>query len=268
MKKKGAAPMPFSAAALSVATAALAERVPSAQPQTLWQGAAAALMLGILAGWFGSIRSTQNSFWGKVLFKVMLIVLLAVDLVQTVATAQEVCRQEFSSMALIGLLPLLLLAGWKLPFSGWEAPARVLWWLMALGGAVFLLGVAGQMHWERLLEIPDTANAWTSPVYAEYFLFPMLCQEKGRGRTFYLPVGVFGLRAAGALCFALVFGAGSYPARELLRAWSVGAFSRMDAFLLLVWFGCALFRICFLTALFRRVLQPETILSQSKGAME
>lgn len=268
MKKKNAEPMPFSAAALSVAVAALAEPLPSAQPQVLWQRAAAALVLGILAGWLGSIRNTRVSFYGKVLLKAVLAVLLAVELVQTAAAAQEACRQEFSSMALIGLLPLLLLAGWKLPFSGWEAPARVLWWLMALGGAVFLLGIAGQMHWERLMELPDTAAAWASPVYAEYFLFPMLCQEKEQGRTFCLPIGVFGLRAAGALCFALVFGEGSYPARELLCAWSVGAFSRMDAFLMLVWFGCALFRICFLTALFRRVLQPETASPQNKGAME
>lgn len=265
--KKNAEPMSFSAAALSVAAAALAEPLPLAQPQALWQGAAAALVLGVLAEWLGNTRSTQSLFLGKVLFKVM-IVLLAVELVQTAATAQEVCRQEFSSMALIGLMPLLLLAGWKLPFSGWKAPARVLWWLMALGGAVFLLGVAGQMHWERLIELSDTTNAWASPVYAEYFLFPMLCQEKDSGRALCLPVGVFGIRAAGALCFALVFGAGNYSARELLRAWSAGAFSRMDAFLMLVWFGCALFRICFLTALFRRVLRPETASPQNKGAME
>lgn len=265
MKKKKAEPMPFSAAALSVATAALAEQLSSAQPQALWQGAAAALMLGILAGWLGSI---QDSFGRSVLCKVVLAVLLAVEFVQTAAKAQEVCRQEFSSMALIGLLPLLLLAGWKLPFSSWEAPARVLWWIVALGGAVFLLGVLGQMHWERLLEFPDTANAWVSPVYAEYFLFPMLCQEKDSGGTFCLPIGVFGLRAAATICFALVFGAGSYPARELLRAWSMGAFSRVDTFLLLVWFGCALFRLCFLTALLRRVLQPETVSPQNKGAME
>ena len=39
-----------------------------------------------------------------------------------------------------------------------------------------------------------------------------------------------------------------YPEQELLRAWSVGIFSRMDALLLLIWLTCAVFRIGFLCA--------------------
>ena len=38
-------------------------------------------------------------------------------------------------MAMIGLLPLLLWAGCRIPLSGWDAPARVLWWFVLLGGA-------------------------------------------------------------------------------------------------------------------------------------
>lgn len=268
MKNKNADSMPFSAAMLSVATAALAEQILTAQPRVLWQGAAASVLLGVLVAWVGAIWKVQDSLWGNALYKAVLIVLLAVEFVETAATAQDVCRQEFSSMALLGLLPLLILAGWKLSFSGWEVPARVLWWLMALSGAIFLLGVADQMRWERLLEFPDTMSRWISPIYAEYFLFPMLSQKKKPAKAFCLPVSVFALRAAAALSFGLVFGADSYPAYELLRAWSIGAFSRMDAFLLLVWFGCALFRLCYLTALLRRVLKTGISNRKTEGARE
>lgn len=258
--------IPFSAVALSIAVAALAEPFPPALPQTLLQGAAAAVMLGTLAAWVG-ICCRPCGLLGRCIYRTVLAVLLVAELVQTAVQAQYVCRQEFASMALIGLLPLLLWAGWKLPLSGWEAPARVLWWLAALGGAVCVLGLWGQMHWERLVLLPDgAAGEWTIPLYAEYFLLPVLGGEQKPCRTLFLPMGTYCIRMCAALSFALVFGASRYPARELLRAWSVGAFSRMDAFLILIWFCGAMFRICFLAAMLRQILQESQNSNNPEGA--
>ena len=70
------------------------------------------------------------------------------ELFGTVMQAQNICQQEFRSMALIGLLPLFALGRvgvFRLP--GWDAPARVLWWFVLLGGLVCLTGLAGQMDW-------------------------------------------------------------------------------------------------------------------------
>lgn len=261
--------VPFSAAALNIVVAALAEPLPSALPQTLLQGVAASVILGALAAWTGGCFRRPCSFLGRCVTRAVLAALLVIELVQTAAVAQRVCREEFASMALIGLLPVLLWAGWKLPFSGWEAPARVLWWFVVLGGVVYLLGLWGQMRWERLVLLPDgAAGEWTTPLYAEYLLLPVLGAEQKPCRTLLLPMGTYCIRVCAALSFALVFGAGSYPARELLRAWSVGAFSRMDAFLILIWFCGAMFRICFLAALLRQILQEPRNSNKPKGALE
>lgn len=268
MNNTKTAGVPFSAVAFSIAIAALAEPVPSALPQTLLQGAAASVMLGVLAGWIG-LCSRPCGLLGRCAAQMAMAVLLMVELVQTAAAAQRICREEFASMALIGLLPLLLWAGWKLPLSGWEAPARVLWWFVALGGVLCLAGLWGQMHWERLVLLPDSAaEGWRTPLYAEYFLLPLLGNEQKPYRTFFLPFGTYCIRMCAALSFALVFGAGSYPARELLRAWSVGAFSRMDALLLLIWFCGAMFRICFLAAMLRQILQESQYSTNLKGVLE
>lgn len=260
--------IPFSAVALSITVAALAEPFPPALPQMLLQGAAAAVISGVLAAWVG-VCCRPCGLLGRCIYRTVLAVLLVAELVQTAVQAQYVCRQEFASMALIGLLPLLLWAGWKLPLSGWEAPARVLWRLAALGGAVCVLGLWGQMHWERLVLLPDgAAGEWTTPLYAEYFLLPVLGGKQKPCRTLFLPMGTYCIRMCAALSFALVFGASRYPARELLRAWSVGAFSRMDAFLILIWFCGAMFRICFLAAMLRKILQESQNSNNPKGARE
>ena len=57
---------------------------------------------------------------------------------------------------------------------------------------------------------------------------------------------------------ALVFGR-TYPARELLRAWSTGTFSRLDAALLLIWLTCAIFRIGVLCTTIRMLGQEYAI---------
>lgn len=76
-----------------------------------------------------------------------------------------------------------------------------------------------------------------------------------------------GLAAGMGLCGAgcgfagrrfLLFGSGAYPRLELLRAWSSGSFSRMDALLLLLWLLCAVYRTAMLCAAIRLLWQqPE-----------
>ena len=164
--------------------------------------------------------------------------------------AQSVCRQEFHSMALIGLLPLLLWAGCRIPLSCWDAPARVLWWFVLLGEGLCLAGIAGQMEWSHLLE-PDAvqlARLPREPLYAEYLLWPLLMEEPAPRRILFLPWLTFLAQVCLAAGICLVFGGTDYPEQELLRAWSVGIFSRMDALLLLLWLTCAVFRIGFLCA--------------------
>lgn len=155
-------------------------------------------------------------------------------------------------MALVGLLPLLLWAGWKLPPARWNSPARVLWWFVVLGFLVLFAGLAGQMQWYRLwdMELQAPAEPWQVPLYGEYFLLPLLCPGAKLRRGVFLPFLGFGVQLALAVGMTLVFG-GGYPEQELLRAWSAGVFSRMDALLLWVWLTCAIFRMCFLCGCIR-----------------
>ena len=173
--------------------------------------------------------------------------------------AQGLCTAEFSSMALLGFLPLLLWAGWAVPPASWNASARVLWWFVAVGGVVCLLGLAGQLHWYRLFApAQPTATGWGVPVYAEYFAGALLCSARSARRTVWLPVWGFAVQAAALMGGALLFGSGEYPRLELLRAWSSGSFSRMDALLLLLWLLCAVYRASMLCAAIRLLWQqPE-----------
>ena len=160
-------------------------------------------------------------------------------------------------MALIGLLPLLLWAGWCIPPSGWDAPARVLWWFVLLGGLVCLTGLAGQMDWAHLLTADAVQLArWPRvPLYAEYLFWPLLAGYEEPRSMSWLPWLTFLAQAGLTAGMCLVFGAADYPAQELLRAWSADVFSRMDALLLLIWLTCAIFRTGFLCAAVRTVWQ-------------
>lgn len=243
------------AAALSIFTAAAAEGLPDGIPLRLFllKGLCSAVLLTVLSAfsvtfWQGR---EQNAF-PAVAAKTALLFLLLAEWCATFARAQQVCRQEFGSMALVGLLPLLLWAGWKLSPARWNAPARVLWWFVVLGFLVLFAGLAGQMQWYRLWdpELQAPAEPWQVPLYGEYLLLPLLCPEAKLRRGVFLPFLGFGVQLALAAAMALVFG-GGYPEGELLRAWSAGVFSRMDALLLWVWLTCAMFRMCFLCGCIR-----------------
>lgn len=120
--------------ALSVWTAALAEEMQTGiSPRgMIIHGAVQALLLTCISGVLSACwqRAAMQWVW---LFSAGAWFLA--ELFGTVMQAQNICQQEFHSMALIGLLPLLLWAGWCIPPSGWDAPARVLWWFVLLGWA-------------------------------------------------------------------------------------------------------------------------------------
>ena len=63
-----------------------------------------------------------------------------------------------------------------MPARAWGAPAQVLWWFVAVGSAVCLMGLSRQMHWAGLFaQAAPQSTAFTVPVYAEYFAVPLLC---------------------------------------------------------------------------------------------
>ena len=160
-------------------------------------------------------------------------------------------------MALLGFLPLLLWRGWgNLPGKLERLGAGAVLWFAAVGGVICLLGLAGlsctgtgcSPRHSRL------ATGWGVPVYAEYFAGALLCSARSVRRTVWLPVWGFAVQAAALLGGALLFGSGAYPRLELLRAWSGGSFSRMDALLLLLWLLCAVYRAAMLCAAIRLAL--------------
>jgi len=243
---------------LSVVTAALADGIPQSVSvcRALWLGAVSAVCLCILSAL--AVAMLQNKA-PSLAVRLALTAGLFMELVHTLVQAQGLCTAEFSSMALLGFLPLLLWAGWCIRPASWNASARVLWWFVAVGGVVCLLGLAGQLHWYRLFPPAQPAAAgWNVPVYAEYFAGALLCSARSARRTVWLPVWGFAVQAAALLGSALLFGSGTYPRLELLRAWSGGSFSRMDALLLLLWLLCAVYRAAMLCAAVRLLWQqPE-----------
>ncbi len=243
---------------LSVVTAALADGIPQGVPVrwALWLGAVGTVCLCILSALAAAALLNKAPSFAV---RLALTAGLFMELVHTLAQAQELCAAEFSSMALLGFLPLLLWAGWGIRPASWNASARVLWWFVVVGGVVCLLGLAGQLHWYRLYTLaqPVPAN-WDVPVYAEYFAGALLCSARSARRTVWLPVWGFAVQAAALLVGTLLFGSGAYPRLELLRAWSGGSFSRMDALLLLLWLLCAVYRAAMLCAAIRLLWQqPE-----------
>lgn len=249
-----------SAAALSILTAALADAaVPAGS-------ARAALLSGVLNALLLStaVRLTVKKGRQPVL-ALLLSPIILLELFRILLQAQAVCGREFRSMALVGLLPLLLWAGWRVRPEQWNAVARVLWWMVFLGGAAFLTGIAGQLRWARLVESDFGLPAQQMPVlfYAEYLLFPLLCPGQRVCRAVCLPWLTFGVQAAVLLGMRMLFGTRDYPVQQLLCVWSTGAFSRMDALLLLVWLAGAFYRAGVLCAVLRLCLPTPA----QKGAV-
>lgn len=190
----------------------------------------------------------------------------AVEFVRTAWMIQRVCWEQFSSMAFLGLLPLFLWTGWTLHGDLFGRAAAVLWWFIAAGVIVCILGLAGQLHWQNLVTGTEAFSAQLPDalLYPEYFSFPMLCFSKNnteRGKEWFwvLPVISAVISSGYALGSGLLFGVPQgetgYPGHELLRAWNFGGISRFDAVFLLLWLAAALFRLCFLLRAIRSLAE-------------
>ena len=196
---------------LSVVTAALADGIPQGVPvrRALWLGAVGTVCLCILSALAAAALLNKAPSFAV---RLALTAGLFMELVHTLVQAQGLCTAEFSSMALLGFLPLLLWAGWGIRPASWNVSARVLWWFAAVGGVICLLGLAGQLHWYRLFTpAQPTGTNWSVPVYAEYFAGALLCSARSVRRTVWLPVWGFAVQAAALLGGALLFGSGTYP---------------------------------------------------------
>lgn len=178
------------------------------------------------------------------------------ELVRTVGQAQSVCRQQFSSGALLGVLPLLWLFSLGMGRTACNRTARMLWWLVLVGAVIGLLGLGGQMHWQRLSLEPLRGSAPAIFLYPEYFALPLLTGSAQQKRAALLPGWVFGVQVLFTFGMELLFGSqrhAGYTGFEALRVWGVGIFSRLDALLLLLWLAAALYRICFLFVVLRQL---------------
>ena len=225
---QGQKKLSFSALALSVWTAALAESLEpgvSLRGMLLYGGLGALLLTGISAVLYVCWQQTAvRQVW---LFAAVLGLLA--EVFRTAMQAQSVCRQEFHSMALIGLLPLLLWAGCRIPLSG------------AGGGALS----GRHCRPDGVVPSAGTGCGAAGPAAACTAVRGVSALAPSDGRTCAAPRS---FSAVADLFGTGVFGGTDYPEQELLRAWSVGIFSRMDALLLLIWLTCAVFRIGFLCA--------------------
>lgn len=254
---------------LGVVTAASAEYVLCNGMQTAARGAVLCGFLQAAAAAFTAqllaptlIKNTAAAR----LASALLAVWFAAELLQLVFQAQSLCVLQFSSPAVLGAVPFLAWFGWKHTAGELNYTARVLWWLVLLAALVCVLGLGGQLKWQRLFESGSSApNLWSGApavLYAEYFAFPLLCDKEAgtQCRAVLLPFGGYAVCAGFALLHGLLFGAAGsgYSGMELMRALAVGAFSRLDSLLLFVWLLTALFRVCFLCSAVHILLQKLT----------
>lgn len=279
----------LSALGLGLVTASLAECFYSSAGA---YGARSILLLGFLntaglaaaAGLFAALAEKFDLFSGQGFLPKLagwgFFAWLALETGRTIAAAQIVCREHFGSNALIAVLPVLLLVSWQMNGSALDRSARAIWWLLAAGILACLAGLWDQMHWHRLFGAEDPslwADGWPKIlIYPEYFALPLLCQGKKVRRGALLPFWSYAVQAGYAFVLELVLGqvAGpDYSGLELLRAWALGYFSRLDALLLLLWLSAALWRICLLAFVLRTLWQRNSgmeknacIRNQNKGA--
>ena len=214
--------------------------------------AAALILLAVFVSW-NAARLRRPGFVGNCCCAAFLFWYLW-ELVRTAAMIQQVCWEQFSSMAFFGLLPLLLWAGWSLGCELYDRMAAVLGAFVVLGSLFCLLGLASQLEWQNLV-MCEAGRSFALPdafFYPEYFSFPLLCMDENTSKTsrksaLWLPVIPAIISSGYTLGLALLFGAPQgYPGYELLRAWSFGGISRFDAAFLLLWLAAAVFRLCFL----------------------
>ena len=247
-------------AASSLASSFLKTEELSARSFLLW-GLPAALGLCLLSALLAAEFQARELFSGNGVFSRLGCgvsgLWFAVELIRTVRTAQEVCWSQFSSMAALSVLPLLLWAGWALPEAVFDRSSRVLWWLAGLGALLCAAGLAGQLHWQNLFPASYrfTGGRFGADTLPGIFRMDLSLPAAAVAQGGLDAAGqLWGCRQRSALewRFYLAHGRGSgLPGYELLRSWTLGAFSRFDAVFLLLWLAAMFFRICVLAHILR-----------------
>lgn len=252
----------FSGAALSLSvTAAIlgqcirAGAFPSVRA-LLWQGLPLALGLTLLAALLAAAEAESAIFSGDSFRSRLVCGLFAVwfawELWETLCGAQALCWASFSSRAIVGILPLLLWAGWKLEPAVFSRSAGVLWWALALAVLVLCAGLWGQFQWQNLQLRPEIKEQITLPLLPEFFALPLLSakEQKKLRKHCTLPLQAFGLLVFFTLGRELLVGNGeAFPDVRL------GMFSRFDAVFLLAFLAVALFRACLLVCILQTLLR-------------
>ena len=210
-------------AASSLASSFLKTEELSARSFLLW-GLPAALGLCLLSALLAAEFQARELFSGKGVFSRLGCgvsgLWFAVELIRTVRTAQE------------------------------------LWWLAGLGALLCAAGLVRQLHWQNLFPASYrfTGADFGQILYPEYFAWTFLCPQRQWCKAVWMPLGSFGVQAAFCFGMTLLFGArqgSGLPGYELLRSWTLGAFSRFDAVFLLLWLAAMFFRICVLAHILR-----------------
>ena len=169
--------------------------------------------------------------------------------------------QDKFSLPAVSLSIFAAAAAERLPVC---SSSRALLWQEVLAAVLLMiLSALVSRFWQSG---PPKSAAWAAAFCLQVWLAVELagtfwkalqvCREERRGVC--LPILTALVQTAATLGMALVFGR-TYPARELLRAWSTGTFSRLDAALLLVWLTCAIFRIGVLCTAVRMLGQEYAI---------
>lgn len=257
----------FSGAAvsLSVLTTVIGQCILSSEEVSvrtlLLKGLPMALALAVISRLLAFAEVEQGTFSGNTfcskLFCLLATLWFATELVETLGQMQTLCWEQFSSMALVGILPLLLWAGWTLEPGVFSRSAGILWWAVVLAAAVCLFSLSGQLHWEILFPEPEMTGQMQMPIYAEFFVLPLLfeCEGQKLQRHCALPFAALLVRMLFAFGREALFGpAYDLPGLELLRAGSIGGIARFDAAFLLVWLAAALFRCGMLVCTLRVLL--------------
>lgn len=257
----------FSGAAvsLSVLTTVMGQCILSGEAVSartlLLQGLPMALALAVISRLLALAEVEQGTFSGNTfcskLFCLLATLWFGAELVETLGQIQTLCWEQFSSMALVGILPLLLWAGWTLEPGVFSRSAGILWWAVVLAAAICFFSLSGQLHWENLFPEPEMTGPMQLPIYAEFFVLPLFFEADGQKpqRYWVLPFAALLVQALFAFGREAVFGpAHGLQGLELLRAGSIGCIARFDAAFLLVWLAAAFFRCGMLVCTLRVLL--------------
>ncbi len=236
----------------------------------LWQNLPGTAALVLISLVFCALAERYQLISGKSLAArftgLVLVIWFGWELVHTCIQAQAVCRIQFGTNAIIGVFPLLLLVGIRINAAALNQASRIMWWLFFITVLVFIAGLYGQMDWHRLFLAEETGNFWFEDVqhitlYPEYFVLSALFRQKDLGKATLLPIWSYAVQVSYVIAAELIFGQVSnsaYTGAELLRVWSLGWFSRLDALVLLIWLAMALYRICLIIHILRLLFRQNS----------